>query len=44
MNKDELLKIYSAYLPYNLNVQLSAKDTYKNGVFPLIGIRNDGQL
>lgn len=42
MNKDELLKIYSAYMPYKLNVQLSAKDTYKNGVFPLIGIRNDG--
>lgn len=42
MNKDELLKIYSAYLPYGLNVQLSAKDTYKNGVFPLVGIRNDG--
>lgn len=42
MNKEEQLKIYSAYLPYNLHVQLSAKDTYKNGVFPLIGIRNDG--
>jgi len=40
--KEELLKIYSAYLPYGLKVKLHEKDSFSNKVKELSGIMEFG--
>ena len=44
MTKEELIKVFSVYLPYNLNIQLPSNDSYPNKITKLSGIMNFGLL